>query len=110
MGVVAGVRITFRQRDTLEFLRDPRLEGGMETGLRMLDFDAVWRGILLRLHDTRANKSGETRGEISESCVESIWKRTCRPTKRRLDIPLDERKSGRKEGGGPGLTYSPWRD
>lgn len=50
----------------------------METGLRILDFDAVRRSILLRLHDTRVNKSGETRGKISESCVEGIWKRACR--------------------------------
>lgn len=63
-----------RQRDTLEFLRDLCLEDRMETGLRMLDFDMVWRDILLRLHDIQANKDGETRGEISEFYVGGIWK------------------------------------
>lgn len=47
----------------------------METGLKMFDFDAVWRDILLRFHDTGMNKGGETHGEISEFHVGGIWKR-----------------------------------
>lgn len=47
----------------------------METELGMLDFDAVWRDILLRFRDTGMNKGGDTHGEISEFHVEGIWKR-----------------------------------
>lgn len=90
------------QRNILEFLEEHLcLEDEMETGLRVLDdFDAARRDILLRLHDTRANKDGE----ISEFYVGGIWKR--RPTKCRFDIPKRERE--REEG--LTLTYPLERD